>query len=181
MTSIGVFGGSFNPIHKGHIGVAEAALRDAALDKVLFVVANIQPLKDAHAFAPFDKRIAMVELVISGNSKFEVSDIEGRRGGISYTVDTLRKLKGMYGEDSKLFLIVGSDSVDDFPKWHKVEEILKLAELTSYPRGEFPQSSTEVRERLAADKPVDDMIDPNVLAYIRKHGLYTLPSEAENG
>ncbi len=203
MPPLGIFGGSFNPIHIGHTAIAEAALKQFNLDKILFIVANIQPLKSPDDLAPFRDRIEMVKLAVSGNKNFEVSDIEGKRGDVSYTVDTLKELKDEYGEESKLYLIIGGDSVKDLHRWREPDKILEMAELIIYPRGDFsredfftlvpfvslerfpdvrkniltgelhPESGTEIRRRLAAGEPADDMLNPAVLEYIHKNKLYT--------
>jgi nicotinate-nucleotide adenylyltransferase len=199
----GIFGGSFNPIHNGHIAVAEAALERFELGRVVFIPTNIQPLKEEDELAPFHDRLEMTRLAVSGNERLEVSDIEGVRGGVSYTIDTLRDIRLNLGEDALLYFIVGGDSVRDIPKWREPAEILEIAELIIYPREGFsaddidclsalvseerlarvreniletpllPVSGTEIRRRLARGEPVEQFLHEDVAEYIEVNGLYS--------
>ena len=123
---IGVFGGSFDPIHFGHLLVAEQCREQAKLDKVLFVPAAQSPLKESSPTASDRQRIEMVSLAIAGHSRFEISTIEIDRGDKSYTVETLTQLKKERPDD-QLFLIIGQDSLQTFDRWKEPKKICELA------------------------------------------------------
>jgi nicotinate-nucleotide adenylyltransferase len=127
----GVFGGSFNPIHYGHLLVADQLLEILALDRVLFVPAAVPPHKAARDLAPANDRYAMVARAIAGHPRFEVSDVELRRAGPSYTVDTLQAL-GAPGH--VLFLLIGSETFLDLLMWHEPHRLPALARLVVVPR-----------------------------------------------
>lgn len=184
----GVFGGTFDPPHLGHVAVARAARDTLGLDRVLLVVAN-DPWKKSpeRAVTPAVDRLAMVEALVTGELGLVASDMEIRRGGPSYTVATLRELRASHG-DAELFLIIGRDLVDDFPTWHESVEIGRLATIVVVNRPGFvtdPQrdwkmlvvppidiSSTRLRERLRSGADVQEFIPPSVQATIRERGLY---------
>lgn len=127
---IGLFGGSFDPIHEGHLHAARAARDAFELDRVVFVPAWRSPYKPGRPPARGPDRLAMVELAIRGERAFEASDIELARGGTSYTVDTLRELPRALGEapDCALHLVIGSDNLPGFAGWRSVREILERAQ-----------------------------------------------------
>ena len=194
---LGVFGGTFDPPHRGHLAVAQAAQRTFALDRVLLVVAN-DPWKKSpdRAITPAADRLAMVQALASNQAGLEVSDREIRRGGPSYTVVTLRELAAAH-PDSELFLIIGRDLVDDFSSWHESVEIGRLATIVVVDRPGYvtdPQrdwkmliiepvdvSSTELREQLQQTLPADSKalshMTPEVLQVIRSRGLYGTSAE----
>jgi nicotinate-nucleotide adenylyltransferase len=198
---IGVFGGSFDPIHEGHLRAAEDARVALGLERVLLVPAGSQPLKGGHA--PADHRLAMVRLAVEGRDGLEVSDAEVARPGTSYTVDTVREISKALGADVELCLLIGTDAVRDLPDWRDVQEIFSHARPVVLQRpGDGPVdwddlagrltaglagrlrdstvclkrpvdvSSTEVRRRLAAGEPVSGLVPTAVEGYIRRHGLY---------
>ena len=194
---LGVFGGTFDPPHRGPLAVAQAAQRTFALDRVLLVVAN-DPWKKSpdRAITPAADRLAMVQALASNQAGLEVSDREIRRGGPSYTVVTLRELAAAH-PDSELFLIIGRDLVDDFSSWHESVEIGRLATIVVVDRPGYvtdPQrdwkmliiepvdvSSTELREQLQQTSPADSKalshMTPEVLQVIRSRGLYGTSAE----
>ncbi len=194
---LGVFGGTFDPPHRGHLAVAQAAQRTFALDRVLLVVAN-DPWKKSpdRAITPAADRLAMVQALASNQAGLEVSDREIRRGGPSYTVVTLRELAAAH-PGSELFLIIGRDLVDDFSSWHESVEIGRLATIVVVDRPGYvtdPQrdwkmliiepvdvSSTELREQLQQTSPADSKVlshmTPEVLQVIRSRGLYGTSAE----
>lgn len=131
---VGVFGGAFDPPHLGHLAVARAAAEGASLDRVLWVPAAVPPHKQGRVFASADARRRMVKAAIRDEPDFEVCDLELERGGISYTVDTLRALRSVAPE-WRLFLIVGADLLPQLPSWKAPEEILELAVLVTAARG----------------------------------------------
>lgn len=190
---IGIFGGSFNPPHVGHLAVAEACAEAAGLDRVLFVPAATPPHKRGDpSLAPPSARLAMVEAAVSDNPRFEVSDVEVTRGEVSYTVDTLRQLAVDHEE---LALILGGDSLAGFPTWREPEAIVDLARLVVYRRpvdgvdlAALPDwlaervtvvegpllelSSTELRARLAEGRTVRYLVPDAVRDVIDREGLY---------
>ena len=145
MARTAVLGGSFNPIHYGHLLLADDVADLLSLDRVLFVPAARPPHKPNADLAPADDRYAMVELAIAGHSKFSVSDVEFRRPGPSYTVDTLEAL-GIARED--LFLIVGSETFLDLLTWRSPRRVAQLAQLAVVPRlgSAFDPESAAVRK-----------------------------------
>lgn len=187
MKRLGVFGGSFDPPHRAHRVVAEAALTQLELDAVLWIPARRPPHKPDRILAEDGDRLAMVELAISGEPCFRVDTRELERDGPSYTVDTLNSLRQEY-PDARLFLIIGADNLEGFPDWKQPGRIRELAQLVVYGRsgspvdpeddvveldgGLWPDSSTEARERIEAGGDTDDVLDPAVQSYIRSHALY---------
>ena len=126
MSKIGVFGGSFDPIHYGHLILAEQCREQARLDQVLFVPASISPLKQRNPMAADKHRLEMLLLAIAGHSNFQVCTLELERQGVSYTVDTLIALTSLY-PPAELFLLIGQDSLQTFRQWKQPETICRLA------------------------------------------------------
>ncbi|MFP4502739.1 MAG: nicotinate-nucleotide adenylyltransferase [Candidatus Hydrogenedentota bacterium] len=188
---VGVFGGTFDPIHITHLAIAHAAREQAWLDKVLFVVSGTPPHKNDDVFADARDRYDMVAAATANEPCFAASRIEIDRDGPSYTADTLRALHTQM-PGAALFLILGFDSLVDLPRWREPETILEHAHLLAVPRPEleaaipagleghytlldFPKSdmsSTAIRERLFAGEPVDSMLPPAVARLIEERGLY---------
>lgn len=189
---IGVFGGTFNPPHNGHVRLAKAAADELKLDKLLVIPSCIPPHKIAAKLADGQERLEMCRLAFSCDPRFEVSPMELERGSRSYTVETLRELKALY-PDSELYFIVGSDMLESFDKWYLWQEILSLSVLCAASREEgyspdlsrfgklaerikiitldpLEVSSTQIRNSAGEVSP--ELIDPKVAAYIREHGLY---------
>ena len=189
---IGVFGGTFNPPHNGHVRLAKAAADELKLDKLLVIPSCIPPHKIAAKLADGQERLEMCRLAFSCDPRFEVSPMELERGSRSYTVETLRELKALY-PDSELYFIVGSDMLESFDKWYLWQEILSLSVLCAASREEgynpdlsrfgklaerikiitldpLEVSSTQIRN--SADEVSPELLDPKVAAYIREHGLY---------
>jgi len=133
---VGVFGGSFNPIHLGHLLLAEDILELLRLDRILFVPASVPAHKPARGLAPAPDRYAMTELAIRGNPRFAISDVELRRPGPSYTVDTLEALRQEGGPDVALFLLIGSETFVDLLSWRDPQRVARLARLVVIPRAE---------------------------------------------
>lgn len=123
---VGVFGGSFDPVHRGHIVLADTCLRQAKLDRVEFVPTAQQPLKPAGPVASGADRLAMLQLALAGQPQLAISTIELDRGGVSYSVDTLRLMHNEQPDD-ELFFLMGADSLAEFPAWREPEEICRLA------------------------------------------------------
>jgi len=127
---IGILGGTFDPPHNGHIAIARAALENLDLQKVIFMPAKIQPFKAGISISSVNDRMAMLNLALIGHSQFELSDIELKRDGMSYTVDTLTALRGTYPKD-ELYLLIGADNVSQIEKWHRADEITRLCTIAA--------------------------------------------------
>jgi nicotinate-nucleotide adenylyltransferase len=144
----GVFGGSFDPVHLGHLILAEQSRAQARLDQVLFVPAARPPHKQAVTLTPFAQRVEMLSLAISGHPAFQISEIEKDRPGPSYTVDTLAELKTLH-PDVELFLLVGTDMARDLPSWYQPARILELSSLVIVGRpGSDRFSPAEIEQSL---------------------------------
>lgn len=185
---IGVFGGTFDPIHFGHIHLAIELKEAEGLDEVWFCPAWQNPLKPSKKNLSIDHRIAMVRLAIQDIPKFKVFDFESKREGPSYTVETLRELKAIYPEN-QLFLLMGEDTFHHFDKWKSPKEIEQLAKLLVGRRGgsevaklENSQafspismieiSSTKIRDRIKNGQYCGHLIPKEVLDYISEYRLY---------
>ncbi len=123
---LGIFGGSFDPIHYGHLILAEQCREQAQLDTILFIPAATSPLKERGPTANDKQRIEMLGLALAGHTEFEISTVEIERGGTSYTVDTLRQISANYS-DVELFLLMGEDSLDSFFRWKDPQQICQLS------------------------------------------------------
>jgi nicotinate-nucleotide adenylyltransferase len=184
---LGVMGGSFNPIHHGHLITAERAAEQLRLDHFLFIPTAVSPLKNTSDLAPAEHRLHMVKLAVRGHPIFRESDVEVKRGGTSYTFDTVEAL----GTDAEIFLIVGDDVIADLPKWYRIHELASRVTFGVVGRpGKFeppPQgpwkmrrirvplmeiSGTEIRHRVARKQSIRYLVPDVVDLYIRKHGLY---------
>ena len=193
---LGILGGTFDPIHIGHLAAAHAAMECAHLDRVVFIP-SAQPPHRAMATAPAEDRLAMTRLAVEGEPRFEVSDIEVTRGGTSYTADTLRALDRTHPED-ELFLILGWDAASLFSTWHEPDRVSWLASIVvvGRPGTRTPESSemagagldparvvecfvetpdvsaSELRELLAAGESVAGKVPLAVERYITSKHLY---------
>ncbi len=189
--AIGVFGGTFDPVHVGHLIVAEEAVARLGLSRVLFMPAFRPAHKRSKELVPAEHRIAMLRLATRGNDRFQVSRIEVNRGGISFTVRTLESL--VEAGHRHIYFLMGQDSLEEFHTWRERDRITRLARLAVVPRGdrEVPSlspalrrrvvylraprvgvSSTEIRRRIRRSLPVRYWIPDAVLAYMTRHGLY---------
>lgn len=189
---IGVFGGTFDPLHNAHLSLARAALEQAGLHEVLFVVSAAPPHKRGEVSLDAESRYAMVEAALRDEPRMHASRIEIDRGGPSYTAVTLERLQAEH-PGARLYLILGMDAVRDLPQWHRPERILELATVLAARRpqadaalpailrghcqildfDEQPLSSTEIRAHLALGRDVHDSLPPVVLALIKKNGWYS--------
>ncbi len=185
---LGVFGGTFDPPHIGHLIAAQEVHRQLGLDRVLLVPAGIPPHKQGHAISPGAVRLEMVRAATATDECMEVSPIELEREGPSYTVDTLRALHEQY-PGAELFLAIGADQLEDLPRWREPEEIARLARLVAFARGGQPPpeslwpvvvvevptteiSSTEMRRRVAAGAPIRYFVPEPVRQIIERERLY---------
>jgi nicotinate-nucleotide adenylyltransferase len=166
--AVGIYGGTFDPVHVGHIITAQRVLEKRKLDKIIFIPAYISPLKTDKKYAPPEHRLNMLKLGLEETDNFITSDIELKRKNISYTIDTLKELKKTYDE---IELIIGYDNLLVFHKWHKPDEILELCKLVVLHR-KVEISSTEIRERIENNLPIDFLVPLKVKEYIYNNGLY---------
>jgi len=186
---IGVLGGTFDPIHIGHLVAGVNVRHQLSLDVVLFVVANDPWQKADRAVTPAGDRLAMVEAAVAGVDGLEASDLEIRRGGVSYTADTLAVLDEE--PRSQLFLILGSDAAANLPTWERIEEVRARARLVVVRRAgaeaaappvgwehdtvDIPRlevSSTDLRARFAEGRPLDWLVPDAVVRLAEERGLY---------
>ncbi len=183
---IGILGGTFNPVHTAHLIVGEQVLNKLHLDEIWFIPTNIPPLKNAPTVSAQD-RANMLDLVTNDNPHFQVKLFELFRGGVSYTVDTLRYLHQMQPEN-QYFLILGSDQVNQFNEWKEPTKIAQLATLVGVKRAGYPQkaelpmiwvdvpgldvSSTLIRQTIAMGNSIRYLVPEAVRNYIEKKGLY---------
>ena len=189
---IGIFGGTFNPPHKGHLLLAETARERCGLDLVLWIPNSRSPFKTGDALAPAADRLAMIRAATAGNPAFAVSEIEILQEGASYAVETLRTLQAAH-PDAAFRLIVGSDQLPGFSRWREPEEIVRRAPLIVFPRAGYERaaapkgfehcveridasridiSSTDIRERIRDGRSVRGMAHPGTLDIIEERGLY---------
>ena len=194
---IGVFGGAFDPVHFGHLLLAEQAREQVRLNQVWFVPAARHPFKAESTVAPFDRRAEMLRLAIAGHDAFRVDEIEKNRPGLSYTADTLDELKHQHSGD-ELFVLIGSDTLPDLPKWHDPLRIVRAASLVVRERPGFPimptaelqtsigapvrmevivvplndLSSHDIRKRVRQGHSIRYMTPRAVEVYIGEKGLY---------
>jgi nicotinate-nucleotide adenylyltransferase len=130
---IGFLGGSFDPVHLGHLAIAQDALEGAGLDRVDFIPAAVSPLKGRELTATAAQRLEMVRLAIAGDARFGVLDLELRRGGTSYTVDTVRELRALF-PGAELFWVIGADQLARLAEWKEIGELVRLVEFVHLAR-----------------------------------------------
>lgn len=188
---LGIFGGSFDPPHVGHLLAAVDAFEALSLDTLIFVPAAVQPLKAGMAVAPAHQRLAMVRLLVGADSRFGVDAVEIERAGLSYTVDTLETFAQRFPSAERFFL-VGEDAMTAFGSWKAPQEIMRLAQvailrrpgaaaadLSNAPDGTISLStrlidvsSTEIRERVRDGKSIRGFVPESVAAFIETERLY---------
>jgi len=185
---IGILGGTFNPIHLGHLILAEEAREKLGLDRIIFVPADLPPHKDNSDIAEAPARFAMAKLATKGNKYFSVSDLEIKRDGRSYTIDTVREFKAKFPKD-ELYFIIGSDLLKYLDEWKDLSEIIKMirfiaATRPGYPLEKIPPyittlairavdiSGFEIRKAVKAGKSFRYLVPDAVFNYINRKGLY---------
>lgn len=199
---LGVFGGTFDPVHCGHLVAAEEVRYRLRLDKVLFVPAGMPPHKLDHDITPTRHRLAMLELAIASNPGFALSRVDIDRHGPCYTVDTLALLHEEYGPGTELFFLMGMDSLADLLTWKEPERLIRLAWIVVVGRPGFQAdvdeldkvlpgaaericivdtplmevSSSDIRQRVREGAPIRYQVPEAVEAYIRAHRLYVAES-----
>ncbi len=195
---IGIFGGSFDPIHQGHLLIAEWIRDELNFQKVIFVPTHIHPLKHNASATPAHHRLEMVKLAIANNQFFEVSDIEIRKESVSYTIDTLKAFRQIYPPDQyQLYFLIGQDNLNQLHLWKDPIKLVQMAQFVAFGRPGFEPSpeaqpflpfiqfieiplleisATRVRERLRTGKTVRYMVPDAVIEYIHTHQLYRTPA-----
>lgn len=197
--AIGIMGGTFNPVHIGHLMVAEFVREEYHLDKVLFIPSGNPPHKSKEKIAPCEMRKRLVEVAIETNPYFELDDMEIKRGGTTYTIDTIRQLSVEYPYE-KLYFIIGTDTLFELQKWKDYREVAKNTEFILYGRGskdpshiertmeilrrdhgfninlskgpEVELSSTNIRDRISKGLSIRYMVPDRVMEEIMKSNLY---------
>lgn len=196
---IGLLGGTFDPVHNGHILIARYALQRLGLDKVIFMPARLTPMKYRPDISPVEHRVEMLRLALKGENMMELSTLEVERPGTSYTVDTLTALRGSLAERDEIYFLIGWDALNEFPQWKEPRKIISLCKLAVFPRPQVPIpdieklekevpgikdsvimldftpvdiSSTMVRERVAQGLPIVKIVPQSVAEYIEKNKLY---------
>lgn len=196
---IGIMGGTFDPIHIGHLATAEAVRIEYNLDMVLFIPAANPPHKQNIEVAPAMHRYIMTVMATYSNPHFYVSPIEMERSGPSYTIDTIKQLIEQYGDKTELYFITGADAIQEIPTWNKIDELLDLCcfvaaarpgcictldniknhfgakgrkKIHRLPTPELEISSTDIREKVRLGKSIKYIVPESVEQYILKEGLY---------
>ena len=197
LSRLGVMGGTFDPIHLGHLVAASEVLHSFGLDRVVFMPAGDPWQKRSETAA--EDRFMMTSLAVAGFQSFSVSRLELDRKGPTYTADTFETLREFYGPDVEMFLIVGADAVLNLSTWKKLDRLKELVEVIAVTRpgsdlASFAQSddiptvhvrempgiaisATDIRDRVRQGKPIDFLVPPEVARYIRQNGLYAGATE----
>jgi len=198
---LGVLGGTFDPIHNGHLAVADEVRKRLELDEILFVPAGQPWLKAGKPLTEAEHRMEMVRLAIADRPYYKLSTMEIDREGPSYTVDTMSELKNQRADEDELFFILGWDSLAELPEWREPERIIRLCQLVAVPRPGYPRpdlkvlessipglnervtvldkptvdiSASDIRERVAKGLSISGLVPDAVARYIRENGLYRL-------
>lgn len=200
MKKVGVLGGTFNPIHNGHILLANKALKEFDLDFILFVPTGLPPHKSTKDLASKKDRLKMAAIAIKDNKRFKLSGIEISRGGYSYAIDTFSRLKKKLGQKTKLYYVMGLDSINSILSWKRPLELFKMCEFIVATRPgskirtfkrliKFPPlainkdkisvievkkavSSTEIRSRIRSGISVSKLVQPEVEKYLLENSIY---------
>ena len=197
--NIGVLGGTFDPVHNGHLIVAEEAKTRLNLVEIIFVPAGQPWLKAAKPISPAEHRLQMLRLAIADKPYFKLSTIEIERTGPSYTIDTINELRDKFGSEDELFFILGWDSLAELPQWREPSRLIKMCYLVAVPRPGYPRpklktleviirglsqrvmlmkkpeidiSASAIRERVARGLSIRHLVPEPVNRYIKEHGLY---------
>lgn len=189
---IGFLGGSFDPVHFGHLLAAQDAFEQHQLDRLVLVPAAQAPLKNNEAVSSIEDRLGMLRAAVEWDKRFEISDFELRRGGVSYTVDSARHFRALHPHD-QLFWIIGGDQLPKLHLWRDIEELARLVEFIFLERPGYPVkatpvipglrlhrcdghllaiSSTELRDRTRRGLSLDYFVPHKAIVYIKEHGLY---------
>jgi nicotinate-nucleotide adenylyltransferase len=188
--NLGLYGGSFDPIHLGHLLVAQAACEELSLDRLFFIPASQSPFKPGLRPAAPQERLRLMRLALAGEPRYEIDDQEVRRGGVSYSIDTVRGYASRF-PGARLHYLIGADHVGSLPKWRESNDLASLVEFVVIPRpgaGEaslpppfrlqalhgFPLkvSSSEIRDRVRRGAPIRNLVPSAVEEAIRNNRLY---------
>ena len=200
---IGVYGGSFNPVHQAHLLLAEQAGEALDLELVIFVPARLPPHKDPVALASARDRLRMARLAVAGNPRFKVSDIELRRKGRSYTIDTANAFRKRFGARAELYFLIGADSIAELPTWRDAGDLAEICRIVavSRPGAKLPKpaalaavlghekargilkgiirmpyldiSASDIRARVSGGRSIRYLVPREVEDYIRRKRLYS--------
>lgn len=187
---LGIFGGSFNPVHLGHLLVAQAAMEELDLAKLFFIPAAQSPFKTENEIAPAKIRLRLIRLALAEKTNYEIDEQEIKRGGISYSIETLRDYAKKF-PTAELFYLIGADNISKLNEWREANALAKLAEFVAIPRpgetlADFPKpfrgrilkgfpvgiSSSQIRARVKAGLPVENLVPPFVAEAIHAARLY---------
>jgi nicotinate-nucleotide adenylyltransferase len=187
---IGLYGGSFDPVHLGHLLVAQAACEEMGLERLYFIPAAQSPFKPGTAPTPANERLRLLRLALAGKTHYEMDEQEIKRGGVSYTIDTVRDYAKRF-PDAQLFYLIGADHVPSLGKWRESEELARLLEFIVIPRPGQPEaafppgfrghalkgfplgvSASQIRERVKRGLPIDHLVASEVAEAIRNYHLY---------
>ena len=187
---IGLYGGTFDPIHHGHLILARAALEKLELAEMIFVPAELSPHKLGAAPTPAELRLEMLRAAIRGESNFCLDDLELHRPPPSFTIDTIEEMKRRHSQ-AEIFYLIGSDNLPRLETWHRFEELRELVQFVVLERGEtaavsgYPTiqrhldiSATEIRNRVASGRSIRYLVPPAVEEIIQRHRLYQEPIES---
>jgi len=193
---LGVFGGTFDPIHNGHLAIAQSIFNHLELDRILFVPSARPPHKKHQAVAPAYDRFRMAELALQPYPRLDVSKLEFNRPGLSYTVDTLKEIRKASEVPVSIYLILGADCLLEMETWHEPDQIFDLASVVVFPRSrmdfagvkkrwldqvitiplqEFAVSSTDIRRQAGKGRSIADLVPKVVATYIAERNLYGAP------
>ena len=199
LPGLGILGGTFDPIHNGHLIAAQSLLEKLHLTRILFLVSAHPPHKSPAGLSSWTDRRRMVTLAIQDNDRFEVSELERERSGPSYTHETMEIMRSQYGSRHRLHFIVGADSILEIFTWRRPERLLDSGMLVVIPRPGFDLSaldqrirkkvtivstplmeiaSSDIRGRVRQGRPIRYLVPPSVEAYIRENGLYQTSGDA---
>jgi len=190
MQRIGLFGGSFDPVHCGHLLMAQAACEELPLGRLFFIPAGQSPFKPGTIPAPACERVRLLRLALAGQTRFEIDEQELERGGISFTIDTVDEYARRFPQ-AELFYLIGADHVVQLPQWREAEELARRLQFVVVARpGEAPLaaqppfrlrflqgfplavSSSQIRSRVRAGQSIDGLVPPAVAEAIRNYRLY---------
>ena len=190
--NIGLMGGTFNPIHLGHLLAAKEAKKEFDLKEVVFIPSNLPPHKEDKDLISASHRFKMTALALNDKKGFSISDIEIKRGGKSYAIDTVRELRKIYDEQTKFYFIVGVDAINEIDTWKDFDQLIKICHFIGVARPgsklflpqeylkavsllnvkTLPISSTEIRKKIRKGRPINDLVPRKVAEHIFNHRLY---------